>query len=266
MHCPSRHSFIALSMICLLAPARLPAADATKPTAPADIPADLRDPGFERFVDLPALRQALRDADAALLADVALQLAEGERVLLRQHRAVRSEKLFRIALQAAAEQRDLITIDRLAKAVQARGDKDLADYLAVVRKTAQGSRRPTPAQLAAAESLSPEAQTVFRGLLEEVRLLKMIGDRDGLVQLAKTVPRLTELDTKRREVLTRAIREALAALPEEPDREARNLSKLAAAGKAGADKGGGKGDDGKQEGENTKDGGTKKDSGKKGDQ
>jgi alkaline phosphatase len=48
--------------------------------------------------------------------DIALQLAEGERVLLRRHKVVASDQVFLIALNLAVETRDTETLARLGRA------------------------------------------------------------------------------------------------------------------------------------------------------
>src|SRR5690348_10316522 len=50
--------------------------------------AEFSDPAFARYVDVYAAGRALLDGDAAALTDAALALAEGERVLLRQHKGL----------------------------------------------------------------------------------------------------------------------------------------------------------------------------------
>src|SRR5438874_12815553 len=66
---------------------------AAQPTggAPAVLSGDVHDPAFDRYVDLDLATRAWQQADAALLADIGLQLAEGERVLMRPHKAVHAD-------------------------------------------------------------------------------------------------------------------------------------------------------------------------------
>src|SRR5690349_11388462 len=47
------------------------------------LPAELTDPAFDKYVDISLLGRAWSSKDSALLTDIALQLAEGERVLMR---------------------------------------------------------------------------------------------------------------------------------------------------------------------------------------
>src|SRR5262249_59130687 len=101
--------------------------------------AEFRDPAFDRYVDLTLLQEALASRDSAQVADVALQLAEGERILLRPHKAVKADKLLALAVRLAAKMQDRATLDRLAKMATARGDKGLATQIEAARNV---SRKP----------------------------------------------------------------------------------------------------------------------------
>src|SRR5579871_3302728 len=68
-------------------------------TAAAGLPALLRDPAFDRYVDMNLLRKGWDNLDSSLLADVGLQLAEGERVLYRPHKAVGAEQILSLAIK-----------------------------------------------------------------------------------------------------------------------------------------------------------------------
>src|SRR5262245_46946059 len=88
---------IGVALACLLSPglpgrgqpadSQLPPGErgASEPAggSPAGVPAELRDPAFDRFVDLAQVGQTLAAQDPGRLTDLALQMVEGERVLLR---------------------------------------------------------------------------------------------------------------------------------------------------------------------------------------
>src|SRR5438309_1123415 len=75
-------------LVLLLSPGPVPAWQPGADDPPAvraageEIPPPLQESAFERYVDLRLLGQALSSQNPGLLCDVALQLAEGERVLL----------------------------------------------------------------------------------------------------------------------------------------------------------------------------------------
>ena len=60
--------------------------DAAPETATAST-VELVDPAFGQYIDIRLLWQGWGSMDAGMLTDAALQLAEGERVLMRSHKA-----------------------------------------------------------------------------------------------------------------------------------------------------------------------------------
>src|SRR5262245_61010621 len=91
-----------------------------KKDEPAPLPAVVvDDPAFERYVDMEALAEAWEDRDAEALTDIGLQLAEGERVLLRSHKGITAEQVLTVAARLAADQRDKKTLQRLSRAAEA---------------------------------------------------------------------------------------------------------------------------------------------------
>src|SRR3990170_1248000 len=59
--------------------------------AAGEMPKELRDPAFDRYVNLALLGTAWADLDSSLMTDVAFQLIEGERVLVRPHRVISTD-------------------------------------------------------------------------------------------------------------------------------------------------------------------------------
>ena len=71
---------------------------------------DEMDPAFAKFVDVSLLTEAMAGPNASLMADVALGLAEGERVLVRNHRAgVTADGLMAKVAKLAARSNDKAT-------------------------------------------------------------------------------------------------------------------------------------------------------------
>jgi hypothetical protein len=64
-------------------------------------------------VDVLVLGEAWDYHDAAWLADVGFQLIEGERVLLRPHKALDAGKILVLATHVAADRKDQATLARL---------------------------------------------------------------------------------------------------------------------------------------------------------
>src|SRR5437764_15129181 len=73
-----------------------------------------RDPAYDRFVDLDQLSTAWEQKDPELLTDIALQLLEGERVLLRPNKYITADQVFNLAIKVAADTKDTPALKRLA--------------------------------------------------------------------------------------------------------------------------------------------------------
>lgn len=100
------------------------------PYPPCVIPSDLDDPAFARHVDLLLLGTAWDNHDAALMTDVGLQLAEGERILMRPHKAVKSEQVIELATYLAGARKDKPTLLRIKKVAESRKDQQLMTLVA----------------------------------------------------------------------------------------------------------------------------------------
>ena len=89
--------------------------------AEPQIPDELQDRAFDQYVDMVRLQEAWDRLSAAALADAGLQLAEGERVLFRSHKALPADAVLKAAANIAVEKRDKQTLERLAKAARVLG-------------------------------------------------------------------------------------------------------------------------------------------------
>lgn len=84
------------------------------------------DTAFEQYVNPKLFEECLQSLSPALLTDVALQLAEGERVLLRTCDGLTADQMARFAVEIAKQQGDKVSLERLAKSAKQRGASELA--------------------------------------------------------------------------------------------------------------------------------------------
>ncbi len=168
---------------------------------PVHFPEDLQDPAFERYVDLLVLAKAWNQLDPALITDVAMQLAEGERVLLRSHKAITSDELIKLAVKIAADKCDQNTLERLRKYYEQRGDKAMSESLATSCKLAGESRAVDPNQLVSVNEMTPEAFAVYRGLIDEIKAASYVGNHEKLEAITEGIDTLTELSKTQRAYL-----------------------------------------------------------------
>lgn len=160
------------------------------PPAPADslvIPTDLQDAAFEHYVSLAFLGTAWECLDPSGIADAALQFAEGERVLHRSHKAIKSADLFQLAIKMAVDRRDTSTLDRLLKYAQKAGDTAMVQAIVTAQKLAGATRAADPTMQVAVAEVSAADYVRYRGVIGEVKAASYVGDRETLARLADQV-------------------------------------------------------------------------------
>jgi hypothetical protein len=190
-------------------------------------PAAVKDPAFDHYVDLSMLATAWNDLDAPLLCDLGLQLAEGERVLLRPHKAITADQVLGIALKVATEKNDAATLKRLAKAADTLGKKELGDKIGAASKLGAGSRAADAALALSVDRTSVDAFTQYKDALARITTAKLAGDAKALEAIAKEAPKMEGLPDAQRQYLTKAATEAKEGLPKDADPAVAALSKLA---------------------------------------
>ncbi|QDU28304.1 hypothetical protein ETAA8_34040 [Anatilimnocola aggregata] len=195
--------------------AKAPAAtSAAAPAAP-----DLFDPAFERYVDLLLLGQAWETLDAVLLTDCALQLAEGERVLMRSHKAISSQQVLDLAAKIAADKRDTATLDRLANVAQVTKNTAASEQIAAARKLASASRSVNPALSVPAAATTPDQLALYQEAINGAKAATALGDatyfKNLEAGLADTNCILVSLSPTQRSYLKTLISETLPALPKQ---------------------------------------------------
>lgn len=223
--------FVACSMFlgaaCAAEPA--PASPAVKPARdlPA-IPADLLDPAFAGQVDLVAIRQAIGALDAGTLIAEAEKLVRAERSLGKPHRALSAAALLEVALRVVSEQHDQEAFGRLQRTLADLGIKEFDEKLVAIRALLANPRRVSAGPNVPLRAVSIEAIVLYNTLVEQVKVAKVVGDRDGLGRLRRTIQELDELHAKQRQHLVLLIDDAVASLPNQAPAETLALARLAA--------------------------------------
>ena len=132
---------------------------------------------FSAYVDLARTADAVQDLNAAALADSALLLREGERVLHRNCDAVSSKDIFRLAIRVAIITNDAQTVDRLKSVAQRDRDNELRDISSAAAKLLASAR--TDGVQRPQVTLGSVTETQYRTLsqtLRDVQLAVAIGD------------------------------------------------------------------------------------------
>jgi len=193
------------AMLAIVAVAALPmgltnAADDPPPATDlaAEPPADMADPAFDQYVDMALLADAWSRLDPALMTDVALQLAEGERILMRSHKAVSASQMLRLAAKLAAEKGDKELLSRIGTSAAKLGKEDFAAEVQGSAKLAAKSRGMDANFQVKVDDLTPQQYDALRGMLLAIQAARVASDQDGLSELTGDVDRLDGLTDEQR--------------------------------------------------------------------
>lgn len=188
------------------------------------IPAELDDPAFDQYVDISLLELAWTDLDAELLTDVALQLAAGEKVLMRSHRAGSAEDLLKLAASVAAKDRNKDAVARIGKAADALGYDGLKAQVASAEKIAGASRKAEPALNVPVDQATPADFADFKDMLQDIKGAEVLGDREALEEMDAALEELEGVSDERRQYLKLVIGEALETVPSGDDAQQNSMS------------------------------------------
>jgi hypothetical protein len=206
------------------------------------IPETLRDPGFDRYIDLALLCKAWDEKNASALADVALQLREGERILLRSHRGFSSQQLLQESARIAAESKDKAALQRLAKIAESIGCAELKAKLAGAEKLADEARANDPALQVSIAEMTPEVYAELWEYVHAARGASLTGDMTTLKQMQDELATNPEIPAKQKKYLVKLLQESqatAATLPESQKQLGQALDKLSDSSRRGG--GGGHG-------------------------
>ena len=203
----------------------------TAPRTSAPGQAELADPAFDMFVDTNLLISAWRRKDTRAMVDTALKLDEGERVLLRPRHGVSSAELLLLAAEVARASNDPVTLNRIARIGQKRGDAVLVVRSGPAGKLGSSSRDIDQGSeiVVNIDEMSPAAFAAFRECVLVIKGAKVGADRAALDRLEAALPAMLNLDAKTRlrvRTLIGQAREQVESSPANSMPAARSLNRL----------------------------------------
>ncbi|WP_437192282.1 hypothetical protein [Planctomicrobium sp. SH527] len=222
-----KFSFCAGALAVLLGLCVSPAVAQTATEAPADdavvaeempvytIPNELNDPAFNQYVDITLLGPAWSAKDAAALTDIALQLAEGERILLRSHKAGSSKDLLNLATKIAQSSDDKAALGRIEQAATHLKYDDVVASTKSSNKLAGASRRDEPAMKVDLNQTSLQGIATYSYLLDQLRNAELLSDKSALESFDSVIDTTSGLTEAQKEFLKRRSGE-IKALPDDP--------------------------------------------------
>jgi uncharacterized membrane protein/uncharacterized membrane protein YgcG len=205
------------------------------------IPENLRDPGFDRYVDLALLSKAWDEKNASTLTDVALQFREGERILFRPHRGFSSQQLLQEAARIAAETKQTEALQRLRKIAETTGSAELKTKLASAEKLAGEVRATDPALQVSIAEMTPAVFAELWEYFHAIQDASLAADATALKEIQDDLADNTGIPAQQKkylEKLLQASRAAAAALPETEKQLGQALDKLSDSSRKGGGGGG----------------------------
>jgi hypothetical protein len=155
-----------------------PFADAGQPSGEAPS-FDTDDPAFDTYLDIRLIAPATASLNASALTDLALKLAEGERVLQREHRAGSAAALAAFAAKVAIETGHQPSLERLAKLAANTGNAELKAVVAAAGKLGSSSRGGEKWLT----ELEPQRRALYLEARRRTQLAKVLADVQDLKQL-----------------------------------------------------------------------------------
>lgn len=176
---------------------------------------DIDDPAFDVYVSATTIGRAYGSVDSALLTDVALQLAEGERVLQRPRKAISVHQALKLAITAASQHNDQASLARLAKFATLRQDNDLEAQVAAAQKLAGVSRDNTTEMMINVQDVDVADYERLRTCLSVIDLARLTGDARALAALESDLE--NAVPEAFHETMRKRIAETRVSLPEPED-------------------------------------------------
>lgn len=181
------------------------------------------DPAFEAYVSRDLLQQATGSTNPELLTDVALQLAEGERVLMRSHLGVSSEEVLRLAYRLATEE---ATKARLKKAAEKAEKKNLLDEFAKIDQESKSSMAAISVPKFSIEE-NTQAEVATKDITEDIEKAVLLQDRAILSDVESKLEESKDvLGEKVFSEVSKFLADVKSKIAEKPSEETNSLAKL----------------------------------------
>ena len=156
---------------------------------------DIFDSSFARHVSFDAIGEAWANQDPVLLTDCALELAEAERILFRNLKTMTSEALLKKAITLATDQKDVETLDRIARYATAANKEALANSATIAKQLSGEERAILPVLPIDLFSTPIEKISLMKGMIYDIDKARVNGNKSYLADIAKTITESPELNS-----------------------------------------------------------------------
>lgn len=180
------------------------------------------DLGFAKYVDWDLATTAMQSLDAEAMTDAALQLAEAEKILLRNHPQIHSDQLFYIAFRYAVRENNEEVLARLQKAADKYGLSELKTQLAL-----SGTSRGGQDRNESLKNLTPEDRLAVDVVLQDMERAFASGEESALNDIGQWIEETKPGGETGTAVLLRHLSTAREELQSLSPREKAGLAMLA---------------------------------------
>lgn len=222
---PGISQFIAM-LTCLI-----PAAAAHADTAPVSRSethdGHVQDQAFEHYTNIRLIGSAIHDRNASLMTDIALQLAEGERLLGRTHSSgITAAGLLQQAARLAFINQDQPTLARLTLAASQPDSTALAAQLQDLNKLNAASRDTESAPAVAIDDLDVESIVLLQALMNGINDADLLGDGHLLNIIQSELDSAAGLTKAQKAAVTKRILQVREDLPAESNPHSEAMARL----------------------------------------
>jgi hypothetical protein len=178
----------------------------------------LDDPAFNQYVDITLLEPAWAEKNAVLLTDIALQIADGQKVLMRPHKAGSAQDMLKLAAAIATRKGDKDTIARIESAAKTLNFDDVASEASKAAKLAAAPRAADPALTVSLDQADPDDVAAFGSLLDGVQSAHLLRDKAWLDEVGERSNQLQNLTGAQKKYINKILGEARSAISDDTDK------------------------------------------------
>lgn len=207
------------AMACLSVSAAEPETTATASAVAVDRPVEMSellveavspfpvDPAFDRYCDPAEFVSAIRRVDAEGAVDFAMQLAHGESILGRERRGLSVDHALAAALVVATEVKSAPSIERVRRAAERFGKKELLAKIAAGQKLSSVSRDDAPPRTVNVLETDVEQFCDLKDIEKQLRIVKLSAHPEFGAALKEHIAGAPSLTTEQKQDLgSRCIR------------------------------------------------------------
>lgn len=178
------------------------------------------DPAFDRFITQDSIDTAVNSGDPHEMIDAAMHLAEGERVLHRTHSGISAEDMMISAARVAARKGDADSIDRLKKAADNTGHRNVIPKIdRIARSEKKIELDPAPNF----EFRNDQERSAAHGMIDSINHAVITQDRRHLDDTERAGKELGKLfSDKVTQGLDKFLQNAKAKIDDRDDHRNRN--------------------------------------------